>query len=379
MRREVKPIDSSVTWRWYDPIRSRRRGAVNDAALERLGRNHFPMANLPNPEPLIDLIEAFRRSKTMFAALSMGIFDRLHEAPATAAAVARDFSAHVGATERLLDACAALGLLRKEDGAYANEELTEVYLCSASPYSLHGYIRYSDETLYPMWTNLKDAVKEGSPRWMQTFGLDGPIFSSFFRTEQSMRDFARGMHGFGMLVSPQVAAAFDLSRFQRLVDLGGATGHLVIAACEQYPEMRGVVFDLPQVTVFAREQVALSPARDRIEIIAGDFFEDDLPQADLYALGRILHDWSDDKIDFLLRKILQHLPEGGALLVAEKLLNEDGVGPVQANMQSLNMLVSTEGRERTLGEYSRLLLAAGFKSVEGRRTGMSLDAVLAVK
>ena len=63
-----------------------------------------------------------------------------------------------------------------------------------------------------------------------------------------MRDFARGMHGFGMLMSPKVVTAFDLSQFKSFADLGGATSHLVIAACEQYPELRGVVFDLPQVT-----------------------------------------------------------------------------------------------------------------------------------
>jgi acetylserotonin N-methyltransferase len=335
--------------------------------------------SLPNPEPVLDLIEAFRHSKTMFVTLSMGVFDRLHESPATAREMAAHLNAHAGATERLLDACAALGLLRKENGAYGNEPVAETYLCSASPHSLYGYIRYSEEALYPMWGNLADAVKEGAPRWMQTFGLDGPIFSSFFRTDQAMRDFARGMHGFGMLTSPKVAAAFDLSRFRRMADLGGATGHLVIAACEMYQELRGTVFDLPQVTVLAREQVDLSKARARIEIVAGDFFEDDLPAADLYALGRILHDWPDDKIDLLLRKILAGLPAGGGLLLAEKLLNEDGVGPVQANMQSLNMLVVTEGRERTLGEYSRLLCAAGFATVEGRRTGTALDAILALK
>ena len=160
-----------------------------------------------------------------------------------------------------------------------------------------------------------------------------------------MRDFACGMHGFGMLMSPKVVTAFDLSQFKRIADLGGATSHLVIAACEQYPELRGVVFDLPQVTALAREQVELSAARERIEIVAGDFFEDDLPAADLFALGRILHDWSEDKLGFLLRKVFARLPAGGKLLVAERLLNEDGVGPVPANMQSLNMLVTTEGRE----------------------------------
>jgi acetylserotonin O-methyltransferase len=335
--------------------------------------------SLPNPDPVLDLIEAFRHSKTMFVAVSMGLFDRLSKSPSTAAELAARLRANTGATERLLDACAALGFLRKESGVYRNEAVAETYLCTESPHSLYGYIRYSDEALYPMWGNLADAVKEGAPRWLQTFGLDGPIFSSFFRTEQAMRDFARGMHGFGMLTSPKVVSAFDLSRFRRMADLGGATGHLVIAACEAYFELRGTVFDLPQVAALAREQVDLSNARSRIEIVAGDFFVDELPPADLFALGRILHDWPDDKIDLLLRKIHARLPAGGALLLAEKLLNEDGVGPLAANMQSLNMLVVTEGRERTLGEYAKLLHEAGFGSVEGRRTGTALDAILASK
>jgi acetylserotonin N-methyltransferase len=335
--------------------------------------------SLPDPAPVLDLIEAFRHSKTMFVAVSMGVFDRLSQSPATAAEIASDLHAKAEATERLLDACAALGFLRKETGVYSNMPVADTYLCTASPHSLYGYIRYSDEALYPMWGNLADAVKEGAPRWLQTFGLDGPIFSSFFRTEQAMRDFARGMHGFGMLTSPKVVSAFELGRFRHIADLGGATGHLVIAACERYPELRGTVFDLPQVAALAREQVDISKARARIDIVAGDFFVDNLPPADLYALGRILHDWTDEKIDLLLRKIHSSLPAGGALLLAEKLLNEDGVGPLAANMQSLNMLVVTEGRERTLGEYCELLRDAGFADVQGSRTGTALDAILAVK
>jgi acetylserotonin O-methyltransferase len=179
------------------------------------------MASLPNPEPLLHLAEGFTRSKTMFVALSVGVFDRLRKGPSTAAVMAHELATHPEALASLLDACAALGLLRKENGVYANEPVAEVYLCADSPHSLSAYVRYSDETLYPMWANLTDAVIEGSPRWMQTFGLGGPIFSSFFRTDQAMRDFARGMHGFGMLMSPKVAGAFNLRSFTRLVDLGG--------------------------------------------------------------------------------------------------------------------------------------------------------------
>ncbi len=335
--------------------------------------------NLPNPQPVVELIEAFRRSKTMFTAVSMGVFDALHEGAASAAEMAARLGANADAMGRLLDGCAALGLVRKHGTVYENDAVAEAYLCAGSAHSLRGYVRYSDAALYPMWAHLEDAVREGTHRWTQSFGLDGPIFSAFFRSDEAMRDFLMGMHGFGMLTSPKLVSAFDLSRFRRLVDLGGATGHLAIAACERYVEMRAVVFDLPRATALAREQVAKSPAFERIEVVPGDFFEDELPEADLYYVGRILHDWTEGKIGRLLARIYKRLPRDGALLIGEKLLEEDGVGPLAANMQSLNMLIVTEGRERSLSEYAGLLHRAGFGEVEGRRTGAHLDAVLAVK
>jgi acetylserotonin N-methyltransferase len=152
-----------------------------------------------------------------------------------------------------------------------------------------------------------------------------------------------------------------------------------MAACERYPELRAVVFDLPRVIEVAREQVSRSGVASRVEFMAGDFFKDELPEADLFAVGRILHDWSDAKIDALLRKVYARLPAGGALLIGEKLLTEEKTAPVPALMQSLNMLVCTEGRERSLGEYRTLLEAAGFREIEGRMTGAPLDAVLALK
>ncbi len=101
--------------------------------------------------------------------------------------------------------------------------------------------------------------------------------------------------------------------------------------------------------------------------------------ADLYALGRILHDWSEAKVRELVGKIYDALPPGGGLLIAEKLLAPDKTGPLSALMQSLNMLVCTEGKERTLAEYEALLQEAGFGEVQGRQTGQPLDAILAVK
>jgi len=334
---------------------------------------------VPDPAPVIDLIDAFRGSQTMFTALMLGVFERLHEGPASASALSEALGTHAGATEQLLAGCAALGLLVKQQNLYANQEVAEAYLWSGSPHYLGGYIEYSNQALYPMWGNLASAVREGTHRWNQTFGLQGPLFNHFFRTPEAQRAFLLGMHGFGMLSSPRVVTAFDLSDFRTLADLGGATGHLAIAACERYPGLRGIVFELPGPAAMAREQVALSAARDRIQVVEGDFFVDDLPPADLYALGRILHDWTEEAIGRLLRKIAAALPPEGGLLVAEKLLHENGVGPVSASLQSLNMLICAEGRERSLGEYTSLLREAGFASVEGWRTGAPLDAILAIK
>jgi acetylserotonin O-methyltransferase len=334
---------------------------------------------MTNPATVLDLIEAHRRSKTMFAAVKMGVFDFLESSPANAAAVAAHLGANLDAAELLLDSCTGLKLLLKDGATYSNTPEASAYLCRESKYSMIGYIDYSNDVLMRLWLNLEDAVREGTNRWKQTFGSSGPLFDSFFPTEEKMRTFTMGMHGMGMLSSPAVAQAFDLSAYRRIVDLGGATGHLTIALCERYPNLRGTVFDFDKVLNVAREQVALSTAKDRITCVAGDFFTGALPPADLYAVGRILHDWSREKIDILLRKIYDALPEGGALLIAEKILDEDKTGPLPALMQSMNMLVCTEGRERSLGEYRELLTRVGFRHVEGKRTGKPIDAILARK
>jgi len=334
---------------------------------------------LPDPTPVLDLLQAFRWSKTMFAAIDLGVFDALDGKPQTLDALAKQLKCSTDGLERLLDACAGLQLLSKTNGIYANTPVAATYLCHSSPRRLTGYMSWSNGFMWGLWSHLEDAVREGSHRWQQAYGWDGPIFSHFFKSEDTKREFLMGMHGFGLISSPHVVNAFDLSRFRTFVDLGGATGHLAIAACERWPNLSGVLFDLPDAVPLATEIISQSAVKDRVQIVAGDFFENPLPPADIYALGRILHDWTEAKIERLLKRIHQHLPVNGAILIAEKLLTDDKTGPRWAQMQSLNMLTCTEGKERTLGEYETLLTRAGFSDVRGVRTPSPLDAVLAVK
>ncbi|MGE3780072.1 MAG: class I SAM-dependent methyltransferase, partial [Pirellulaceae bacterium] len=320
-----------------------------------------------------------RRSKTMFAAVKLGVFDALAAGPRALASLADELGAHPDGLERLLDACVGLQLLQRRGHNYENTRVATTYLTRGSPQRLTGYIRYSNDVMWKLWTHLDDAVREGSHRWRQAYGWEGPIFSHFFKTEEAKREFLMGMHGFGLISSPHVVRAFDLSRYTRMVDLGGATGHLAIAACECWPQLTAQVFDLPDAIPLAREIVGASAVAERVGILPGDFFADPLPSADLYALGRIVHDWSEDKIVRLLSAIHAALPRDGSLLIAEKLLDDDRSGPAWAQMQSLNMLTCTEGKERTFAEYESLLRQVGFAEVTARRTDSPLDAVLATK
>ena len=333
----------------------------------------------PDPSPVLDLLSAYRKSKVLFASIQLGVFEALAGAIRPADALARELGTDADALDRLLHAGVMLGLLTKSADGFTNTPAATEYLTKASPNRMLGYAAYTDAVLWSMWAHFADAVREGTHRWGQTYGLEGPLFSHFFKTPEQTHEFLMGMHGYGLISSPVVVDAVDLSKFGTFVDLGGATGHLTIAACRRWANLKGVVFDLPVAVPLATEIIAEAGMADRVTATAGDFFTDPLPPADLYALGRILHDWTEEKILTLLGKIYDALPVGGAVMVVEKLLDDDKTGPEWSVLQSLNMLVCTEGKERTLGEYAALLEKVGFTDVTGHRTASPTDAVMARK
>ena len=155
--------------------------------------------------PILELILAFRRSKTMFAAVEFGIFDQLSAGPASAEALAEVLAVNSSALSRLLDGCVSLGLLARNEDGYRNTEVADRFLVSNSPATLNGYIKYSNESLYKLWDHLEDAVREGEHRWTQVFGSRYALFDHYFRNDEAAANFLGGMHGFGQLASPQLS------------------------------------------------------------------------------------------------------------------------------------------------------------------------------
>ncbi|XP_028993253.1 acetylserotonin O-methyltransferase [Betta splendens] len=337
------------------------------------------------PKKILEYMEGFFVSKTVFTACELGVFDVLLGAqrPLSAAEVSQAVGASLDGTQRLLAACTGLELLEahQDDGQvlYSNTEQASVYLTRSNPSSLFQSIQYNSKTIYLCWHYLTDAVREGTNQYEKAFGVSSKdLFRALYRSDEEMVKFMQMMNSIWNICGRDVVTAFDLSPFKVICDLGGCSGALAKQCTSAYPECTVMIFDLPKV-VHTSKKHFMSEADQRISFCQGDFFKDSLPEADLYLLARVLHDWTDDHCIELLSRVYKACKPGGAVLLVEALLREDGSGPLTVQLYSLNMLVQTEGRERTPAQYAALLAAAGFTRVRHRLTGKLYDAVLGHK
>uniref|UniRef100_A0A673B821 Acetylserotonin O-methyltransferase n=1 Tax=Sphaeramia orbicularis TaxID=375764 RepID=A0A673B821_9TELE len=305
------------------------------------------------------------------------------ERPLSAEEISEAVEASLDGTQRLLAACTGLQLLNthQDNGRvlYSNTEEARVYLTRSSPLSLYHAIQYSSRTIYLSWHYLTDAIREGKNQYEKAFGVNSKdLFQALYRSDEEMMKFMHLMNSIWNICGKDVVTAFDLSPFKVICDLGGCSGALAKQCTSAYPECTVTIFDLPKVVRTSREHF-VTEADQRIAFHEGDFFKDPLPEADLYILARILHDWTDQCCVELLSRVYKACKPGGAVLLVEALLHEDGSGPLTAQLYSLNMLVQTEGRERTAVQYAALLTAAGFTATQHRFTGKIYDAVLGRK
>ncbi|XP_060039405.1 acetylserotonin O-methyltransferase [Erinaceus europaeus] len=340
------------------------------------------MASPQDPDYLLlgQLAHGFMASQVLFAACELGVFDLLAEAgPLDAIGVAARLDTSPQATETLLDTCVSLRLLTRDatvsPAAYGSTRLSRTFLARGSPLSQTHLLSYTATTVYRTWAHLASAVREGRNQHLRAFGASSrDLFSAIYRSEEERLLFLRALQQTWGVHGPPTLTAFDLSPFARICDLGGGLGGLARQCAALYPNSRVTVLDLPEVVAVARTHCPL-PQDARVNFLEGDFLRDPLPVADLFILARILHDWTDDRCRHLLARVRAACTPGGGVLVVESLLDADGRGPLATQLLSVNMLLQTEGRERSAGEYHALLAAAGFSHLQVR-SGLGLYAAL---
>lgn len=317
------------------------------------------------PMEIEQALYGFMMSQILFAGDELGIFDNL-QIPLTPSQLATILKTDPDATERLLLAAFAIGLVEKKSDYYILPNHLKDFLVKDSNSYCGGSFSHFKNISLKLSENLKGALfQERSQFDDLSFTLkENTIFSQLYSNPNSLRDFVSAMWSIGFEVSKELVKKCSLKDFNHLIDLGGCAGHFSIAALEQYPQLKATVFDLKEVFPIFEEKRNQHSLSKRLDFVAGDFFKDPLPKGDLYTLGYILSDWSRKQGTFLLKKIFNSLNPSGAVLILEKLFNEDKKGPLSTAMMNLDMLIQTYGKHHSASEYINWLNEIGFTNCQ---------------
>jgi O-methyltransferase/methyltransferase family protein len=304
----------------------------------------------PSPRQLLaELTHGHIPARCLHVVAELGIADALDDRPAAAAELAARCGADAGALERLLRLLSGYGVFAKEARGYAHTPAS-LLLRSDHPQSLRAHVRMTGmPAMWDAFTALGRAAKTGEP----VAGWSDLV--EYFKTHPDESAlFNEAMVGKSVEASAALVGAYDFAPFRTIADVGGGRGHLLRAVLEAAPNAEGVLFELPHVAVDAG-----ASASPRLRIVAGDFFTDPLPAADLYLLMEVLHDWSDADAARILAALRRAAAPGARVLIVESLMPESP-GRHAGHTIDIVMLAVTGGRERTRREHERMLAAAGF-------------------
>ena len=310
---------------------------------------------------LFDLIQSHRITAVIHVAVKLGLAELLRDGPRPIGELTRATGADERALGRLLTALSTIGICERsgQDG-YA---LTEVGrgLDGAAEQSFKAWAIFEAEMLAKRWSGMLETVMTGkTAAELQGFSSSFELMGKF---PEEVEKFNAAMAELTRLVTPAILRAYDFSAISHLMDVGGGSGELLGAIAQQYGKLRGTVFDLPRCADAAGRHLQQIGVSDRVEFVPGDFFKSVPAVADAIILKSIIHDWNDARSIAILRNCREALPDGGRLLLVERLMPETPSATDEDKahaMSDLNMMRGPGGAERTEAQYRGLLEQSGF-------------------
>ena len=296
-------------------------------------------------QELARLSGGFRASRVVLTANNLRVFEHIGKGE-SAPGLARKLSADPRAMEILLDAIAALGLLKKSAMTYRLTPIARRFLLPESPWYQGDMLLHLD-TLWKNWSGLDEVVRTGMPN--RTGGRHHDVF-------------IRAMHNGAVLRAGSVISAIDLRGVRKALDLGGGPGTYSIELAKKGISV--TLFDVPNTAEVAGKQLRRSGATG-ITIRGGDFHFDDIGSGyDLALLSQVLHSHSPVENIALLGKVFDALAAGGQAAIHEFKLAENHASPVLGALFSVNMLVNTAGgRSYSPREMKAWMTKAGFRKI----------------
>lgn len=308
-----------------------------------------------NPGSLLELSGYYWKTCVLHVAVKMEVFTIIGDSAMTGEVIAEKIGANADATDRLLNALAAMGLLQKKANSFLNVESAGRFLRKDAKTYL-GFMILHHHHLMASWSNLDQAILSGTPtRTRTSFG------------DESVREaFLMGMFNNAMLQAPGLVETIDLSEHRNLLDMGGGPGTYAIHFCLQNPRLKAVIFDLPTTQPYAEKTISKFGLSERISFMAGDYVTQALRgRYDAIWMSHILHGEGPAVCQNMIQKAAAALAPGGVLLIHDFILDDTRDGPLFATLFSLNMLAgTTEGRSYAQQEISDMMTQAGLVDIQ---------------
>lgn len=326
------------------------------------------MSKQLDPSHIMQTATAFWASKVLLTAVEFDLFSVLGSGSMTAKQLGETLQLHPRGTYDFFDALVALKFLDRDgdgpEGRYRNTAETAAFLDKKSPTYIGGLPKMLNARLFGFWNELGTALRTGQPQ--NEVKLHGkPIFEELYASEAKLAQFLDAMSGVQAGNFHQLAGKFDFSRYKTVSDIGGALGLLSRIVGAHHKHLSFTSFDLPPVASHAQKHVNEAGMANRIRVVAGDFFVDDLPKADVVTMGNILHDWNLEQKKTLIKKAYRALPQGGAFIAIENVIDDARRENIFGLLMSLNMLIEVgDGFDYTAADFRGWCSEVGFTRVE---------------
>lgn len=340
------------------------------------------MAGL-SPERIIQIGMGFWPARTLQTAVKLGLFTLLGKGPKTGEDIRLALGLAPRAIPDFTDALVALRFLEREgdgpDAVYSNSEEAALFLDAASPAYVGGFLEMAHDRLYPYWVDLAEGLRTGEAQNEARRGM-ASIFETVYSDPEGLAQFLAAMSGISTGNFMALAEKFDFSPYKTLCDVGGAEGMMAMAVARANPHLHCTTADLPQVELIAQRKIAEAGLTDRVSTAVIDFFADDLPRADVITMGMILHDWDLPTKQMLIAKAYDALPDGGAFIAVEQLIDDARRENVFGLMMSLNMLIEGgDAFDYTGADFAGWCSEAGFSRCETLHLAGPSSAAIAYK
>lgn len=351
--------------------------------LQKTQREIKKEATQVNPAKIMEVGMAFWASKTLLTAVNMGLFTYLAKGPVSGLEIMLELSLHKRNLYDFLDTLVALGFLKreglKETSIYCNADDANIFLDKNKPSYMGGILKMANNRLFGFWNDLEEGLKTGLPQNEAKNG-NNDFFEAIYASEDRLREFVAAMGGIQMGNFIAFANKFDFSAYNTLCDIGGAGAHLAAQVVTNNKHMVCDSFDLPAVELIARENMKNMGLADKVIIQSGDFLKDDFPKADIITMGSVLHDWGIEEKKMLIKKAYNALPQGGAFVAIENIIDNDRSKNAFGLMMSLNMLIETPGGfDYTAADIEGWVKEAGFSKTSLMPLTGPTSAFIAIK